>query len=285
MKNSLHQIALFAGLLLSIAASAQQKETVTLSVPGFARPLAEKWAAEYQKTNTAVDFRFLQGKAAGDANTVTLSTDEHSVLFARYAVLPVIRQGSEAQQLVGSHALNAKKLRRIFFIDADGDDAAETGSQATPLHVITGNSQLSAARLYATAFHQSAADYRGKKIHGDDSFLTAAVGRDPLGITVNSLSNIFNLESRRLQPSLALLPLDIDKQARQVLSEGQLDNILQLLEQEQYQLIPTGKIGLDYDHSNPVLTAFVRWVLQDGIQYLHQYGLLTLPQKELATIR
>ena len=140
---------------------------------------------------------------------------------------------------------------------------------------------LSASRLYAKNFNQETVNYKGKKISGDDSFLNLAISRDPLSVTVNSLSNIFDLESRQLRQTLALLPLDVDKQGRQVLSEGRLDDILQLLENEHYVEIPVGKIGFEYNHANPVLTSFVQWVLQNGTQYVHQYGLLTLSQKEL----
>ena len=151
------------------------------------------------------------------------------------------------------------------------------------LHIITGNSQLSASRLLAAHFKQETANYKGKKIQGDDSFLTTAISRDPLSITVNSLSNVFDLESRHLRQGLSLLPLELDKQGRQVLSEGSLDDIIALLEQEQYTEIPVGKIGLEYNHANPILTSFAHWVLQNGTQYVHQYGLLSLPQKELTT--
>ncbi|MBO6187624.1 MAG: hypothetical protein J6O23_03865 [Prevotella sp.] len=111
--------------------------------------------------------------------------------------------------------------------------------------------------------------------------MTLAISRDPLGITVNSLSNIFDLESRKVRQTLALVPLDIDRQGRQVLSEGRLDDIITLLEEEQYAEIPVGKVGFDYNHANPILNGFVQWVLQNGTQYVHQYGLLSLSQKDL----
>ena len=280
MKKNIFTIALILGLQLSLAASAQQTEKVTLRVPGFARPLVEKWVAEYQKTNTEVDFQFVSGKSQTSDNNITLTTDGDAVLVARYAVLPVTTKGSEAEQLVSAHALNAKKLKSLFFVKDELDDEKE-GKIEKALHIFTGNSQQSASRLYATHFHQETVNYKGKKISGDDSYLNQAISRDPLGVTVNSLSNIFDLESRQLRQTLALLPLAVDKQGRQVLSEGRLDDIIQLLEQEQYAEIPVGKVGFEYDHANPVLTSFVLWVLQNGTQYVHQNGLLSLSQKEL----
>ena len=290
MKKNIFTIALILGLQLSLIASAhcnatlpkgEQSEKVTLRVPNFARPLVEKWVTEYQKTNTKVDFQFVTGKSQNTENDLVLTADDDAVLVARYAVLPVTTRGSEADQLVGGHALNAKKLKLLFFVKDELDDERKEGKLEQRLHIVTGNSLLSASRLYAKNFHQETVNYKGKKISGDDSFLNLAISRDPLSVTVNSLPNIFDLQSRQLRQTLALLPLDVDKQGRQVLSEGRLDDILQLLESEHYDEIPVGNIGFEYNHANPVLTSFVLWVLQNGTLYVHQYGLLTLSQKEL----
>ena len=108
-----------------------------------------------------------------------------------------------------------------------------------------------------------------------------ALSRDPLGVAINSLSNIFDLKSRHLRNDLSLVPLDIDKHGEQVLDEARLDDIILLLEQQQFAEIPTGKVGVDYDHRNASQNAFVRWILTDGNKYIHEYGLLQLPQKEL----
>lgn len=291
MNKQVFQIALILGLQLSLAASAQQEAVasqqvpgrkITLHVPNFARGLVEKWVSEYRKTKPGVDFQFVSGKSQNPENSISLTTDGDGVQVARYAVLPVTIKGSQAEQLVGSHALNAKKLRNLFFVRDDFDDEQKATKAEQQLHIITGNSQQSASRLYAAHFHREVADYKGKKIQGDDSFLNTAVSRDPLGVTLNSLSNIFDLESRQLRPSLALLPLDIDKQGRQTLGKGRLDDILLLLEREEYAEIPVGSVGLSYSHANPVLNDFARWVLATGVAYVRQYGLLSLSPKELA---
>ncbi len=279
MKNSVFQIALFVGLQLSLTASAQT-EKISLRIPNFARPLVEKWANDYKKNNHNIDFQFTTGKSQ-DNNTLTLTTDADGISFARYAVLPVTTKDSEAAHLTASHRLNSKKLRSLFFVKDEWDDDTKDSKADQQVHVYTGNSTLSASRLYASHLKQESANYKGKKISGDDSFLTTAINRDPLGITVNYLSNIYDLNSRELRPTLALLPLELDKQGRQTFENGRLDNIIDLLEQEQYAEIPIGNIAFEYNHTNTAVNDFVRWILTIGVQDLHQYGLLSLPQKEL----
>ena len=280
MKETVFRIALLIGLSTSLTVGAQN-EKVTLRVPQFARPLVERWIGEYQKTHEGIDFQFVAGNVQSHVGSLSLTTDDDGVFFARYAVLPVTTHQSEAERQIGSRSLNDRKLKSLFFVQDDLDDEDdEQNSAKQGLHIYTGNSLLSASRLYAAHFKQETADYKGKKISGDDSFLNTAISRDPLGVTVNSLSNIFDLQSRLPKKGLSLLQLDIDKQGRQVLKDGNLDDLIRLLEQEQYAEIPVGKVGFKYDPTDARINDFVNWVLSAGTQYLHEYGFLQLPHKE-----
>lgn len=276
MKKILYIIAVVLGL--GVNANAQEVETISLRVPEFARPLVENWTKEYLQEHPTLNFEFIKGKAQAE-RVIELTTDEDAVSFGRYAILPVTTAGSEAARIT-SHRLNARKLRSLFFVNEDEDEDELTDAQHK-IHIYTGNSQLSASRLYASYLHQNETDYKGKKISGDDAFLTTAISRDPLGVTVNYLSNIFDLESRRPESALSLLPLDIDRHGRQVLESANLDDIIQLLEQHNYEEIPVGNIGFAYNHADMAMNDFVNWVLTAGTKDLHCYGMLSLSQNEL----
>ena len=58
--------------------------------------------------------------------------------------------------------------------------------------------------------------------------------------------------------------------------------MIRLLEQNRYEEIPVGYVSLSYDQTNAVLSDFVHWVLTEGTQYVHHYGLLGLPEKDMA---
>ena len=281
MKKTVYLIALILGLQLTNAASAQDVETISLRVPDFAHALVENLAQEYSRSHNGVEFRFVSAKElSGATNVLVLTTDEPAVKFARYAVLPITKKGTEADKLTASRRLNAKKLRSLFF-KSDDEDEDEQSKVEQKVHIYTGNSQLSASRAYASYLNGDVNGFKGKKVSGDDSYLTAAISRDPLGVTVNYLSNIFDLESRKPGSELAILPLDLDKHGRQVLDAANLDNILNLLEEQQYAEIPVGSVGFSYDTTDRVINDFVSWVLTNATGELHHYGLLTLPQNEL----
>jgi hypothetical protein len=278
MKKTVYLIALILGLQFSLVANAQQSETISLRIPEFARPLVEKWTHDYLQHHTNVNFEFIKGKTQdASANILELTTDDEAVSFARYAVLPVTIKDSEAARLT-SHRFNAKKLRSLFFVN---DDDEEVSKAEQKIHIYTGNSQLSASRVYASFLNEDVNGYKGKKISGDDAFLTTAISRDPLGVTVNYLSNIFDLESRQPASSLVLLPLDLDKHGRQVLDSANLDEIIRLLEEQKYDVIPVGTVGFMYERSDSAINDFVNWVLTAGVCDLHQYGMLSLSQQEL----
>ncbi len=281
MKKSVFTIALLLGLQVSQSAGAQN-EQVTLRVQNAVRPLVERWVAEYQKINHDAAFQIVSGKQNNTEHQISFVTEQadDAIFVARYAVVPVIRKSSEAAQLLGSKRLNAKKLKSLFFVKDEFDDDTKESKAEQALHIYTGNSQQSASRAYAQSFKQETSSFKGKKISGDDSFLNTALSRDPLGIAINSLSNIFDLESRQLRSDLTIVPLDIDKHGEQVLDEARLDDIILLLEQQQFAEIPTGKIGLSYNHHDSQLNHFVHWILTDGHRYIHEYGLLQLSQKE-----
>ncbi len=282
MRKSVFTIALLMALQISLTVDAQNTQ-VTLHVQNSVRQLAEKWVADYTQDNPNIAFQIVSGKTDNTENHISFVTEQNSnaFFFAHYAVLPVVNRASEAEKLLGNKQLNARKLKKLFFVKDEDDDEQEETKLEQQLHIITGNSQQSASRLYASHFHQETVNYKGKKIQGDDSFLNNAISRDQLGVTVNSLSNIFDLESRQLRHSLALIPLDIDRRGRQILKEGRLDDIIQLLEEQQYSEIPVGSVGLTFDPSNELLNDFAQWVLEHGVEYVHQYGLLSLSPKEL----
>ncbi len=261
-----------------------QSEKVNIKVSKSIRPLVEKLVEEYKKDNAGADFEFVSAKAQDAEGGIQFTTgDEQAVSFARLAVLPVTTKDSEADQLLHDAHLNSKKLKNLFFVkdELEDEDRKETKAEKA-VHIYTGNSQQSASRAYAAHFSHEASDFKGKKISGDDSFLNTAISRDPLGVTINSLSNVYDLNSRQVRSDLAIVSLDVDKQSRQVLEQGGLDEIIALLEKREIEEIPTANVGLAYNHSDSAASKFAQWVLAHGSEYVHQYGLLQLPQKELA---
>ena len=275
------QYIIAALFLLQINSAEAQTQIVNIKAPGFARPLVERWIAEYQKINSDLSFQLGQKKD----NTITFVLEERgekkeeTVFFGRYAIVPFTGKDSEAAALIAKKKLNDKRIKNLLF---EKDDLSEEKSDKLEgkLHIYTGAQSFSVALPYAAAYGLTAADYRGKRIQGDDRFLNKAVGEDAWGLGISALGNLYDLQSRRLKDQLQVASLDDSKKIDLTAS---LDEVLEALETHTVEGIDVEKIGFAFDVNNLQLNRFVNWVLTEGQQYLHEYGLLTLSQKELIT--
>ena len=273
------QYIIVALFLLQINSAEAQTQTVNIKVPGFVRPLVERWIAEYQKINS--DLSFQLGQKKDNAIIFVLEEKgekkEETVFFGRYAIVPFTGKDSEAAALIAKKKLNDKRIKNLLF---EKDDLSEEKSDKLEdkLHIYTGAQSFSVALPYAAAYGLTAADYRGKRIQGDDRFLNKAVGEDAWGLGISALGNLYDLQSRHLKDQLQVASLDDSKKIDLTAS---LDEVLEALETHTVEGIDVEKIGFSFDVNNLQLNRFVNWVLTDGQQYLHEYGLLTLSQKDL----
>jgi hypothetical protein len=139
------------------------------------------------------------------------------------------------------------------------------------------------ASSFAHNFGEESTNFRGKRIAGDDLFLNTAIAKDPLGVSFNTLSNIFDLQSRHLKSELSLVGLDLKKEVAGSFSDkGSLDEVLTILENEKPAEVTVEKVAITYNGTDEAVSRFLQWVLENGTKYNHQYGLLNLNQRELS---
>ena len=273
----------------------------TIKSPRFARPLVEKWIEEYAKTEPGVEFQIVKGSAKQDRSTsgrsqgenidlnVTISDNQdnneklfsHIIYFGETAVLPVTARSSEAARLLEGKHLNAKKLKQLFFLNDDFDEDVKKIKAFESLIIYSGSNASSVASSFAHNFGEESSSFRGKRISGDDLFLNTAIVKDPLGVTFNALSNIFDLKSRHLKSDLSLVGLDLKKDQEKSFSDnGTLDEILLLLENGKPAEVAVEKVGLSFNNADDAVNRFLQWILENGTKYNHEYGLLNLDSKE-----
>ena len=293
------KLALTIAVLLSINISniwAEQNATTASSVryvkaPRFARPLVEKWITEYAKTQPGVEFQIAKGNQNQgniDLNVVfdhqdtkTVDFSHTIVYFGEFAVLPITASGSEAAKVLEGKHLNSKKLKQLYFLNDDFEEDVKKNKQFEKLVIYSGSNSASVASSFAHNFGEETSSFRGKRISGDDLFLNTALVKDPLGVSFNALPNIFDLQSRHLKSDLALVGLDLKKELEKSFSEnGSLDDVLNILENGKPTEITIEKVGIEYNNSDDAVNNFLHWVLENGVKYNHEYGLLNLDKKE-----
>lgn len=278
-------IAIIA-LAFSLSNNASTESVHYINAPRFVRPLVEKWIEEYKKVAPQANFAIAKTAAnrQNSALNIQLTQDKNSkessrktLYFGSYAILPVTAKNSEAAKVLGNQELNTKKIKSLYFENDDFEDDGKVSDKKknNSLTVYTGNSNLSVAQSFAAYYGKDASSFRGKRIVGDDQFLNSAIANDPQGITFNAISNLYDLQTRKLKDNLTILSLDVNKKQREALDEGStIDDLIRVLETDKNSEIPVEKVGLSYNDDDAVVAQFVAWVETQGEQYNHQFGLL-----------
>ena len=276
---------------------AEGNEVKTSSVryiksPRFVRPLVETWIEEYAKTEPGVVFQIVRGSANQDNIDLNVVSDyqnnstdfSHVIYFGETAVLPITARSSEAARLLEGKHLNSKKLKQLFFLSDDLDEDVKKIKAFENIIVYSGSNASSVASSFAHHFGEESSSFRGRRISGDDLFLNTALSKDPLGVSFNALSNIFDLNNRHLKNDISLISLDVKKELADSFSdEGSLDDVLNILESGKISEIVIEKVGVSYNQADDAVNQFLQWVLDSGIKYNHEYGLLNLDRKETST--
>lgn len=265
--------------------------TYYINAPRFVRPLIEKWITEYKKVRPEANFAIAKTPDAKSNSILTIQlSDKKNVkddnkkvaYFGSYAILPITAKNSEVEKTLSDQELNAKKLKAIYF-ENDELDEQDKKNKFDNITVYSGNNAESISQEFAAFYGKDASNFRGKRIVGDDQFLNSAIAKDPQGITFNALGNIYDLTSRKAKASISILNPGYSKEEKTAINDANnIDNLLEVLENNKDSRIPVEKIGFVYPVTNIEATSFLAWILTQGEQYNHQYGILRIDSKLVA---
>ena len=297
MKKIIFTLAIFLGFGLNASfakgngSNNSENNVRTIKSPRFARPLIEKWIEEYSKIEPGLTFQIVKGSASQNDIDLSIVSDNQAntninsinqiVYFGETAVLPITARSSEAARLLEGKRLNAKKLKQLFFLNEDDfEEDVKKNKAFETIVVYSGSNAASVASSFAHNFGEESSSFRGKRISGDDLFLNTAITKDPLGVTFNALSNVFDLKNRHVKADLSIVGLDLKKDLANTFSEnGSLDDVLQTLEKGKPSEIAIEKVGIVFSITDDAVNRFLKWVLENGTKYNHEFGLLNLDNK------
>ena len=83
-----------------------------------------------------------------------------------------------------------------------------------------------------------------------------------------------------MKADLSIVGLDLKKNLADTFSNnGSLDDVLQVLENGKPSEIAVEKVGISFSNTDEVVNRFLKWVLENGTKYNHEFGLLNLDNK------
>jgi phosphate transport system substrate-binding protein len=268
------------------------KANISISGTRFTYPLIEKWISEYNLSHPGVqisiapktaDPKLADLKIIAHAPGVNeLEKDQKLFLINKYALLPVT---GKTNPLASNNkkTLSKKDLDKLFFEESILDDNTSKNKAFSNLNIYSREGQACASIAFAEYFGHKPAELKGKKISGDDIFLLTAIQKDSLGVTFNNLGYIFDLKSRKIKNGIAVLPVDLKKEAVEDINLN-LDQAIQVLESSSFETIPVANVGFVFktNEASQNIKDFLKWVATDGQKFNHEYGFLNLDKETLS---
>lgn len=301
-------LTLLATVLLSYSSSvlAQKnlKGQITLSGAFALYPLAVKWADEFKKNNPDVKID-ISGGGAGKGITDALSgvvdlgmvsreikpeevqKGAWFVAVAKDAVVPTVNAKNPKIKEILAKGLTQAAVGKIFITQEYKTWGQITGTQSTiPLHVYTRSDACGAGETWAKyAGDKKQEDLKGTAVFGDPG-VASAVQKDPIGLGYNNIAYAYNLKTKRPNPGILVLPIDVNGNGKVDGAENFYSTstaLIKAIAEGKYPSPPARDLYLVArgKPKNPVVIAFLNFILTQGQEFNVPNGYISLPKDKL----
>ena len=308
MKKIITLTFLFAILIgLPIQIQAQSKELkgqISLSGAFALYPLAVKWAEEFRKLHPKVKID-ISGGGAGKGITDALAKvvdlgmvsrelkpEEIAkgawfVAVAKDAVVPTINAKNPKLKELLAKGITQEAATKIFVTGESKTWGDVLGIQSNiPIHVYNRSDACGAGETWAKFLgNKKQEDLLGTGVFGDPG-VAAAVQKDPIAIGYNNIAYAYDLKTKRPNSGILVLPIDVNKNGKIDAAENFYSTSNQLITaiaQGKYPSPPARDLYLvsNGKPTNPVVKAFLKYILTVGQKYNVPNGYISLPKSKL----
>lgn len=266
-------------------------------------PLVVKWADDFRKLHPDVKIDISAGGAgkgitdalsnAVDLGMVSRELDPSEIshgavgfTVAKDAVVPTIN----VKNPVLKDLLTKGATRQVFAgiwitgkLKTWGQVAKDANT--TPIAVYTRSDACGAAGTWAKYLGKKQEDLKGVGVFGDPG-VAQAVQKNKNGIGLNNLSYAYDGKSEKLNPGLSILPIDINGNGKIDPDERFYDTkskLVKAIADGKYPSPPARDLYLVSKDvpTNPVVIAFLKYVLTEGQKENLSQGYIGISQKKL----
>ncbi|MEI6682916.1 MAG: PstS family phosphate ABC transporter substrate-binding protein [Bacteroidota bacterium] len=282
------------------------KGKITISGAFALYPLVVKCAEVFQKLHPRVTINVSAG-GAGKGMTDALnkmvdlgmyskavSPEEQArgawwIAIAKDAVLPTINAGNPVLADLKARGLTKEKFYDIFIsgnIKTWGQ-AAGNNSRAD-LQVFTRSDACGAADMWAKYLNnKKQEDILGLGVNGDPG-VADAVRKNAGAIGYNNLGFVYEMQSRKIYPGLAVVPIDLNGNGKIDPEENFYDNIdkvMQAINDGRYPSPPARDLYLvsGGKPTNKLVLNFLQWLLSDGQKFVNEAGYVTIKPEQVTS--
>ena len=281
------------------------KGKITLSGAFALYPLAVKWAEEFQKLHTHVIINVSAGgagKGMTDALTKMVDLGMYSkavspeeqakgawwIAVAKDAVLPTINANNPVLADLKQKGLTRQKFYDIFISGKIKTWGQAVGSSSKAnLQVFNRSDACGAADMWAKYMNnKKQEDIQGLGVNGDPG-VADAVKRNPDGIGFNNLGFIYEMQTRKVYPGLAVIPIDLNENGKIDKDEdfyASMDSVMSAINTGKYPSPPARDLYLvsGGKPTSPLVIYFLQWLMHDGQKFVHEAGYVTIMPDQVA---
>lgn len=287
MKKIIVSVALVTCALTTMA----QQSIVKIAGTRLTYPLFQQWINEYSKTHAGTTF-ILDSSIPVDSTDILIASyalqeqdikaGKQSITVSRYVQLPIVNSNRKDLALLQERGFTEEAFRQVYFTEAPG---GKPNISTNTFTVYTRDKPVCASKAFANHFGNLPADIHGVGINGDDHTLLNAVKKDSNGISYNNLGFIYDLQSRKVVDSIAVVPIDINGNGKIDAQEkiySTLDDIVSYAQKTNSSKLVIENVNVIINkNTSPAIKDFLLWILKQGQQYNRLYGFLQLNESAL----
>ena len=267
-------------------------------------PLAVKWGEEFKKLHPDVSFD-IQGGGAGkgmsdalsqtvnlgmvsrDINAEETKKGACPIAVAKDAVIPTINENNPVYVELMKKGVSVDQLKNIWItgsIKTWGELAGTSNKDA--IEVFTRSDAAGAPETWAKYLGgKKQEDLLGIGVFGDPG-LAQTVTKSLFAIGFNNVNYIYDINSKKSFPGIKPLPIDFNSNGTIDAEENVYDNLDQLNDAIVKGNFPSPPARPLYfvvkdKVSDPLVKAFLNWVLTDGQKYVQESGFVKLSDEIL----
>ena len=287
----------------SIDANGELHGEISLSGAFALYPLAVQWANEFQKLHPDVKIDVSAGGAGKGVTDAIAEVVDFGLVsrdlsdaekergavefaVAKDAVVPTINANNPVLGDLKKHGVTRDDLVALWIKGEKKTWGQVAGtSDATPVVVYTRSDACGAAETWALYLGKKQEDLQGTAVYGDPG-LAAAIQKDVNGLGLNNIGYAYDTKTGKPNPGILVAPIDVNGNGQIDPEEDFYDNkadVVKAISEGRYPSPPARDLyfvskGVPTD---PVVVAFLKYILTDGQKENGPQGYIEIPQEKL----
>jgi len=286
-----------------VGADGELSGEISLSGAFALYPLAVQWAGEFQKLHPGVKIDVSAGGAGKGVTDAIAGVVDFGMVsrelspaevergavgfaVAKDAVVPTVNDRNPVLAELKSHGIRRDDFIALWINGEKRSWGQIVGiAKSSPVAVYTRSDACGAAETWATYLGKTQEDLQGTAVFGDPG-LANAIQKDVNGLGLNNIGYAYDIKTGKPNPGIAIAPIDLNDNSRIDPEEDFYDSkesIVKAIADGRYPSPPARDLyfvakGVPTD---PVVVAFLQYILTDGQKENASQGYIAIPQEKL----